>query len=267
MKYFAIAIIGLLLFLGCDDTKSRSRSVSNLSQVNKSKEVNSLFSIPPTKRNNNKVETKLIKTGRLNFETKDLEATFVGINKQIQNLNGYIQSDETNKSYDRITRSLVIRIPKGAFQTIVDSIAKEVDYFDSKQISLTDVTEEFIDVTARIKTKKKLEDRYLALLPKAKTVQEMLAIERELSKIREEIDAKQGRLNYLNSKINLSTLTVVFYKKTASKPSEKQTYLSKIKQAFSTGINIIAEIVLFIFSIWPLLIIGFLVYLWILKKI
>ena len=79
------------------------------------------------------------------------------------------------------------------------------------------MTEEFVDLKARLKAKKELEDRYLQLLEQAKNVKEMLEIERELSNIREEIEAKEGRLQYLQNKVTLSTIYINFYKTTQSK--------------------------------------------------
>lgn len=212
---------------------------------------------------------KIIKTSYLKFETQDLDETFLQIKKAIQNNKGFIQDDNSNKSYNTITRHLIIRVPTNNFQNTLDAVSKEVAYFDTKRISAKDVTEEFIDLEARLKAKLTLEKRYLELLSKAKNVKEMLEIERELSNIREEIEAKQGRLKYLKDKVSLSTIDVEFYKLTSEAPATT-SYGTKMWNAIKSGFNGISIFFLGLLHIWPfiliLIFIGFFIRRWIKKS-
>lgn len=201
---------------------------------------------------------KIIKTSYLKFETQDLDKTYLQIKKAIQNNKGFIQDDNSNKSYNTVTRHLIIRIPTNNFQSTLNTVTKNVSYFDTKRISAKDVTEEFIDLEARLKAKKTLEKRYLELLSKAKNVKEMLEIERELSNIREEIEAKQGRLKYLQNKVSLSTFDIEFYKLTSEAPVTT-SYGTKMWNAIKSGFNGVSLFLLGLLHIWPfilLLIIG-----------
>ncbi|MEZ4801534.1 MAG: DUF4349 domain-containing protein [Gelidibacter sp.] len=198
-------------------------------------------------------EQKLIKESYLRFETQDLEKTYKEITKHVLQNNGYIQDDEASKSYNQFTRRLIIRIPTDTFQKTIDSIASHVEYFDTKQITSKDVTEEFIDLEARLKAKETLEARYLELLKKANNVKEVLEIERELSTIREEIEAKQGRLKYLQNKVSLSTLTVEFYK-TTSESGVTVSYGQKMWNAIASGFDGLSFFFLGILYMWPFII-------------
>lgn len=197
---------------------------------------------------------KIIKTSFLRFETRDLDKTYLDIKHVVQANKGFIQDDNSNNAFNRITRRLVIRIPTTHFQEALDAVSQNVWYFDEKRISAKDVTEEFIDLEARLKAKKQLENRYLELLDKAKNVKEMLEIERELSTIREEIEAKQGRLNYLQNQVSLSTLEIEFYKLTSEAPIAK-SYGTKMWNAIKSGFNGISLFFLGILHIWPFIII------------
>ncbi|PWH83951.1 DUF4349 domain-containing protein [Algibacter marinivivus] len=199
---------------------------------------------------------KIIKTSYLKFETDDLDKTYLQIKKAIQDNKGFIKDDNSNKSYNTITRHIIVRIPTNNFQNTLDAVSKNVDYFDTKRISAKDVTEEFIDLEARLKAKLTLEKRYLELLSKAKNVKEMLEIERELSNIREEIEAKQGRLKYLQNKVSLSTLDIEFYKLTSEAPVTK-SYSTKMWNAIKAGFNGISIFFLGLLHIWPFIIILF----------
>ena len=212
---------------------------------------------------------KVIKESYLAFETDNLDKTFSEIVSIIKKYEGYIQDDSSNKNYNRTTRRLIIRIPTVNFQNTIDSVSAKVAYFDSKQITLKDVTEEFIDLEARLKAKQELEKRYLELLKKAKNVSELLEIERELSHIREEIEAKQGRLKYLQNKVSLSTINIEFYKITSESKVTK-SYGSKMWSAIVSGFDGMSSFFLGILNIWPLVIVLSIAFLfvrkWVLKR-
>ena len=203
-------------------------------------------------------EQKIIKTALLAFETKNIAATHKSIlDLAIQN-KGFVQNDNSGKSYNRIYRNMVIRIPSEKFQVFIDDISKGVSYFDQKDISRQDVSEEFVDLEARLKAKRELENRYLELLKQAKNVKEMLEIERELSKIREEIEAKQGRLQFLQNRVSMSTVNLEFYTLT-SETGITQSYGQKMINSLKAGWDGISMFFLGILSLWPLFLIVLLV--------
>ncbi len=153
----------------------------------------------------------------------------------------------------------MVRVPSQNFQPFIDGVSEGVSYFDRKDISRQDVTEEFVDLEARLKAKRELENRYLELLAKAKNVKEMLEIERELSQIREEIEAKQGRLNYLKNRVSLSSINLYFYK-TTSQTGVTVSYGQKMVNALKGGWDGISVFFLGILYLWPLfLIVGILI--------
>ncbi|MAP81604.1 MAG: hypothetical protein CL526_11010 [Aequorivita sp.] len=205
-----------------------------------------------------KEDQKIIKTARLVFESNDMEATHKTMLQLVTKHKGFVQNDNSGKDYNRIYKNLTVRIPTKNFQSFIDEISEGISFFDQRTISRQDVSEEFIDLQARLKAKQKLETRYLELLKKAKTVKEMLDIERELSKIREEIEAKQGRLQYLENKVSLSTVTIEFYKITAQ-TGVTQSYGQKIVNALQGGWNGISVFFLGVLYLWPLIIVAIIV--------
>lgn len=196
---------------------------------------------------------KIIKTGNLRFETQELEKTHQKILAAVQKVNGYVQYDNTGKNYESQFRNMTIRVPSQSFDTVIAAISDGVAYFEDKTISQRDVTEEFVDLNARLKAKRTLEERYLELLSKAKNVTEILEIERELSKIREEIEAREGRLKYLQSQVSESTITIYFYKITSDR-GVTVSYGRKVINAFKNGWNNISEFLLGLLHVWPFII-------------
>ncbi|XLS29224.1 DUF4349 domain-containing protein [Flavobacteriaceae bacterium M23B6Z8] len=216
-----------------------------------------------------KQEQKIILESYLVFETSNMDKTYKDVALYVKDNGGYIQSDQSSKSYDRLNRTIIARVPSENFHKVIDSISADVRYFDTKNSTATDVTEEFIDITARLKAKRALEERYLQLLNKAKNVKEILEIEKELSVIREEIESREGRLKYLKNKVSYSTLTVQFYKVTKDK-GITISYGTKMWNAIKGGFNGLSLFFLGVLTVWPFIIIlGILIFIvrkWLKRK-
>lgn len=204
-------------------------------------------------------EQKIIKTANLSFETQDPSETYKNIVQFVNKYNATVQNDNSGKDYGRIFRTMVIRVPAKNLDPFIEGISQGVDYFDQKQILSQDVSEEYIDIEARLKAKLKLENRYLELLKQAKNVSEILEIEKQLSVIREEIESRQGRLQYLQNQVAMSTVTIDFYK-TTSETGVTESYGQKIKNAIIGGWNGISMFFIYLIYLWPFLLFGILIF-------
>lgn len=197
-------------------------------------------------------ESKMIRTGRLVFETEDPSATRSFLMEEINRRDGYITSDETSKSVNRVSTTMEVRIPSDQFGAFVERVSDHVTKFDVRHISARDVTEEYVDVEARLKTKKDLETRYLELLSKAETITEMLEIEHQIGMVRADIESMEGRLKYLDNRVTYSTLSITYYEQT---PEEKQ-FGSRFIAAFKSGWDNLISFLIMMTHIWPFFAIG-----------
>lgn len=248
----------VLLVLACGENSTESFSKEYTIENSEDYLEETIIETTTNPNLNTSQEQKIIKTGVLEFQTQNLSKTYSQIKALLNTYDGYIQTDNSGKNYNRQYQNLQVRIPSKNFEVIIDSIFQSVNYFDTKSISRQDVTEEFIDLTARLKSKRELESRYIQLLSKANTVKEILEIERELSTIREDIEAKQGRLEYLQSQVSYSTLNINFYKE-ISNTGITVSYGTKIVNALKSGWFGISSVFLGILTLWPLLIVGLVV--------
>lgn len=209
----------------------------------------------PQKSGEPTIEAKIIKEGNIRFETNDLQATYKKIIDAVKKQKATIQNDVEGKDELSLFRNMVIRVPSQNFDVFVNDISNGVTYFDRKEISSKDVTEEFIDVEARLKAKKVLEARYFELLQKANKVSEMIEIETQLATIREEIDAKEGQLRYMKSRISMSTISLEFYKTQAEESGATVSFFSKFWNAIVSGFNGISSFFIGIVQLWPFILI------------
>ena len=206
-------------------------------------------------REPNKVESterKLIKEGRVEFESQDLNITRKNIIQAVEKHLAYVSSDQEFKSPDRISNTIIIRIPAEAFDAFLNDATKGVQKFDSKNINVRDVTEEFVDVEARLETKKELEIRFLELLKQAKSVSEVLEIEVQIGELRADIESIEGRLNYLKNQVSFSTLTMTFYENI---PNQTE-FGRKFSNGFKNGWNNLILFFVMLTNIWPFILLG-----------
>ena len=270
MKNLFYFFMFMIIIIGCGQDKSEeSYAVEKMAAAPSEEmyDLNVAVEENTTDQVVSPVAQKIIKTGNFTFETASVQQTFLSIKQSVEKNKGFVQNDETQKQYDRISRTLVIRIPTKEFQPLVDSISKDVKVFDEQKIELQDVTEEFVDLESRMKAKKELENRYIQILNKANSIKDILEIEAQLSKIREEIEAQEGRLKYLQNKVSLSTLHITFYEMVSVKNAPSQSYFPRLWNAFKSGFYGIGEFIIGIFTLWPLIIIGGLAAYFIRKRI
>lgn len=198
------------------------------------------------------IERKIIKEGEISFETSNSAETKEIISKSVAEFKGYISKDNVFDYKDKVEYRITIRVPSDKFESLLDRISQNAKKLDSKNINALDVTEEFIDIEARIKTKKELENRYKELLKQANKVEEILTIEKEIGSLRSEIESIEGRLKYLKDKVSFSTLTVVFYEKTSSSFG----FNSKFGKAIQNGWTNLLWFFVALTNLWPFLLIG-----------
>ncbi len=196
-------------------------------------------------------DRKITKTGDINFETKDIVKTKSAIQKQVKALKGYIESDEISTYDERKSNTLTIRIPSSSFDTLINNVAEQATKIDSREVRLSDVTEDYIDLDKRLKAKKELEARYIQLLQKATKVEEILKIEEQMGKLREDIESTEGRFRYLNGQVDYSTLNVTFYE---SNPD--YNFWNRIGNGFSNGWETLLTFVVMLANLWAVILLA-----------
>ncbi|MHA7130719.1 DUF4349 domain-containing protein [Algoriphagus namhaensis] len=208
-------------------------------------------------------DRKIIRNGFIQFNTNGIAESEAFLKKEVAQLSGYV-ADESSTSYgERSEKRMTIRVPADQFDLLLEKIQSHALKVDNMNVSSEDVTSEYIDVNARMQTKKELESRYRELLQKSNNVQEILQVERELANVRGEIESMQGRLNYLSNQSKMSTLEVTFY----IESPEDFGFMSKLGQGLKNGFKNLQWFVIFLVNLWPFILgLGVLLFFLIRKK-
>ncbi|MBS7626772.1 DUF4349 domain-containing protein [Candidatus Bathyarchaeota archaeon] len=149
----------------------------------------------------------VIYNGYVSIETDDIEGTLGKVRSLAEGRGGYVAGSSRSTSGTRIVAQITIRIPQEVFHRTMVEIEGYGKVLDEHTTS-DDVTERYIDLKSRLKNLQVQEQRLVGLFEKAAKVDEVLQIERELGRVRGEIESLQGQINYLERSVAMSLITV-----------------------------------------------------------
>lgn len=211
-----------------------------------------------------KENRKLIWTANLEFQVKNVNQSTEEINALSAKYEGFVSDMNLANNSNRISNTITVRVPNSKFQAFVSAIKGESIFMDQADISSQDVTEEFVDIHARLKAKREVRDRYIEVLKtKTGSVKDIIEAEEAIRVITEEIEAKEGRLRFLTDRVDLSTVRITMYEKVKFKDSPERFekgYGDEVGESFGTGWAAVKTILLGFITIWPLLFIGFIAF-------
>lgn len=200
-------------------------------------------------------QRKIIREGFLSIETDDYAKTRNAISGLVAQWDAFVAQENEERSHYQQSNRLQIRVPSATFENLLQSIEGVAKVVHQKRIKSRDVTEEYVDLEARLKAKQAAEERYYAFLRKANNVDEMLQIQAPLRTIREEIEAVKGRLRYLEDQTSLSSLEVYIiqpFEEEEVEIVEEDGFLTDIKMALFSGARGVGDVVIGLTYIWPI---------------
>ncbi|MBN1456046.1 MAG: DUF4349 domain-containing protein [Methanomicrobia archaeon] len=156
-------------------------------------------------------EQKLIQRASLSIEVADFQTSSDALSQIVARAGGFISDSYTYVTdTDRKRGEITIRVPSDRFLAVITEL-ETLGTVSSQHIAGEDVTEEYIDLQARLNNSERQEQRLREILELAETVEEILEVERELERVRGEIEQMTGRITYLENRIELATITVSLY--------------------------------------------------------
>ncbi len=165
------------------------------------------ISTPPTLLGNE--EKKIQRNANISIEVKNLDESIDKLNEIILLFNAeIISSNKGGMDFGQPYANIRIRVLSGNLDSAINEFKKLSTKIISENIYTNDVTEEFIDTEARLKIMKSTEDRFNSLLLKSETVEEIIQVEKELMRIRGDIESLEGRLNYLSKTTDTSEINL-----------------------------------------------------------
>jgi len=151
----------------------------------------------------------IIRTANMQLVVDDVRDTIDKITQLAQDRKGYVVNSSSWKEGERVVGQITVRVPSADFDyamSILRSLAVEVN---SEATSSQDVTEEYVDLEATLRNLEATEAQLLKLFDKAEKVEDILGIQRELSRVQQDIERTKGRMQYLERTSTMSLIQVL----------------------------------------------------------
>lgn len=230
MRYLAIASLALALACNASERPAESAAVSEPSTLISGRPAeDAARAAPPaapspeggtTIPSGGQVQDPsapmmIIRTGQVSIEVDSLEIAIAAVRDLASRVGGYVGTSSAQGGDDRLrSAQLELKIPAPRWADVIAGLAP-IGEVESVTEEAQDVGEEFVDLTARLTNARRLEDRLVELLERRTgKLEDVLMVERELARVREEIERYEGRLRYLRSRVATSTLVVYLHEPT-----------------------------------------------------
>ena len=186
---------------------------------------------------------KIIHTARVELVTEDLTGLESKLGRLVETSKGYVaDSDVTGTAGARRDGTWRVRIPVDAYDAFLKE-AVRLGELVSLKADAQDVSEDYYDLEARLANKKVEEARLLKLLTDATgKLEEVLKVEHELSRVREEIERFQGKLRSLTNLTSLTTVTITAREIKDYKPPQAPTLRTRIGRTFADSVDALRQL-------------------------
>lgn len=185
----------------------------------------------------NSESEKLIRTVTMSLQTKEFETLLSYLDAKVAELGGYIQNSQiygnSMDAYGYRSASMTLRIPQNKLDLFVSGVGENATVV-RKSENAENVTLQYADTEARLKALQIEQERFLALLEKADTVDSIIAIEEHLTELRYEIESHASILKVYDNKVSYSTVTLDISEVNRITPVEQNpTLLTRMKDGFT----------------------------------
>ena len=180
----------------------------------------------------------IVRNGELGIVVGDAEQASGRIQRIAEGAGGYVTNTNLYRASDVLQGTITVRVPAEKFDPVMADIKSVGSRSENERVTSTDVTEEYTDLNARLRNLEATEKELLALLTttreKSGKADDVLAVYRELTSIRENIERIKGRINYLDKSTALATLVVTLLPSPTSRPIVDEAWapLQTVRDAF-----------------------------------
>ncbi|MFZ5817092.1 MAG: DUF4349 domain-containing protein [Bacillota bacterium] len=204
------------------------------------------------------MDRKIIQNAQLDVKVKEADEAIATIGQNVRAAGGYVQENRvegTRQSGRRV--HMTVRVPAGAYGSLLDLVTGLGEVTNRREW-INDVTEEYLDLDARIRTKETHLEQLRKLYAKGGTIKELMELEQEIARVTAELESIKGRFNFLSNQVAYSTIVIGLYEPGVPTPIKPpQTVWERMQHGFISSwngvVNFTAELAIFIVSAIPAL--------------
>lgn len=201
--------------------------------------------------------TMIIRTGQAFIEVDKVDPAILKVRQLVTQAGGYITNSSISGGHDQIRQAAIeIKIPNTKYDEAVGSL-NSIGKVETVSSNAQDVGEEFVDVSARVANARRLEERLIDLLARRTgKLDEVLRVERELARVREEIERYEGRLRYLSARVAMSTLTINVHEPAPIIEPGRSPIADAFRRAWQNFVGLVAALIASLGVLIPIGLIG-----------
>jgi uncharacterized protein DUF4349 len=201
----------------------------------------------------------IVRTGQASIEVDSLESSMAELRRIVQRVGGFVADASVQSGRNQLrSATLELKVPASRFDELTEGL-EPLGRLQFVNVGAEDVSEEFVDLSARVANGRRLEDRLVELLrTRTGKLQDVLSVERELARVREEIERMEGRLRFLKTSAQLSTLSVNLYEPppiVASHPG-RNVIVEAFKIAWRNFVGVMAGAIASLGFVVPVVVLG-----------
>jgi hypothetical protein len=191
---------------------------------------------------------RIVKKASLELEVQNLGDAQAAVSRIAEREGGFVASTERQAMGDDEGHrdgavTLTLRVPAAHFVSALEALRRLGVGSGAERVTTEDVTEESIDLDARIHNQRELEAQFLEILKRASKVEDALNVQREIAGVRTEIERMEGRRRFLEHETELSTLSVALAPSRPLVSASFSDFSSSVVRAASDSVNLGAGIV------------------------
>ncbi|MBK8466258.1 MAG: DUF4349 domain-containing protein [Chloracidobacterium sp.] len=191
---------------------------------------------------------RIIRNADLSLESQSPEETQRRITSIAEANGGFVVESQPTSSDTRATKrdivTMSVRVPSQKFADTLDQIRSASEKVIFETVKGDDVTEEFIDIEARLKAKKALELQFTEIMKRAVSINEALMVQSQLAEVRGEIEKIEGRKRFLENQSSLSTIKIKLQTPEAVFSTSSKGFGARLSQSFGVGLDFALDFVL-----------------------
>jgi hypothetical protein len=231
IRRFVVAVVMLTIFTACGGTAATTENATSAAAYDAGAGATTADGLAPaagqeapaapiaeggegTTSNTSNPNTEaqfgrmVIRTANLSLLVESADEAEAKVRNLVQSVGGYVLSSETSGDEESRNVQLTFKVPVAQFDRTLDSVAQFAVKVQSRSVTGEDVTDQFVDTEARLRTLRATEARLLEFLAAARNTEEALQVNEQLTMLQGEIEQASGRLEMLKQSTAFSTITV-----------------------------------------------------------
>lgn len=244
------------------DSKTEQMSIESKSRLSSSENPSGNSTDPLPKSFN---KSQMVYHAQLSINVKNKKEALAEIEKQAKLVGAYLIQSQEQKYEESESATVTYRVPKEKFQTFLDESKKLSQTSPSLAIQGDDVSEELVDLESRLKAKQAMEQRLLDFMKHATQANDLLGIAKQLDTTQSELEQIKGRLQYLQNRVDYSTVEISLSQNTPIAPKDRPPLWSQMIDSFTTSIAdlivLVMDGLIFLAGLIPFLVVLGVIYL------